>query len=210
MNHAESPNPTAPRSAAEAASTRRSVRRYSDTPVADDTLRTLLTLTGRAPSAHNLQPWRFVVVRDPALKAALGAAAYNQPQVSGAPVVLVLYTDFEDTLAHLDEVVHPGLPADKREATIAMLQKRFGDMPLEVRGTWANAQTNIALGYLLLLAAAEGLDSSPMLGFEADKVKALLDLPAQATITALVAIGYGAEDGFPSHRHAVDRIATFR
>lgn len=210
MNLEHRNTPAFPIAAAEAASTRRSVRRYSDTPVADDALRTLLTLTGRAPSAHNLQPWRFVVVRDPALKAALGAAAYNQPQVSGAPVVLVLYADFEDTLAHLDEVVHPDLPADKREATIAMLQKRFGEMPVEVRGAWANAQANIALGYLLLLAATEGLDSSPMLGFEADKVKTLLELPAQATITALVAIGYGAEEGFPSHRHPVDRIATFR
>jgi hypothetical protein len=41
-------------------------------------------------------------------------------------------------------------------------------------------------------------------------VKQLLGIPAHATITALVAIGRGADDGFRSHRHSVDRVATFR
>jgi len=116
----------------------------------------------------------------------------------------------EDTMAHLDEVVHPDLPSDKRAETLAMLNGSFGSMSEEARGVWANNQSNIALGYLLLIAKAQGLDTSPMLGFEADKVKMVLDIPAHATITALVALGYGAEEGFVSHRHDVERITTFR
>jgi|UniRef100_UPI0037BFD60E nitroreductase len=116
----------------------------------------------------------------------------------------------EDTLAHLGEVVHPDLTADKKAGTISMLQNTFGNMTPEARATWANAQANIALGYLLLIARSEGLDTSPMLGFQADQVKQLLGIPAHATVTALVALGHGADDGFRSHRHSVDRIATFR
>jgi nitroreductase len=198
------------RSAARAAQLRRSVRAYTDQPVSDETVATLLTLAGRAPSAFNLQPWRFVVVRDQGTKAALSAAAYGQKQIVNAPVVIAIYADMEDTMAHLDEIVHPGLPADKRADTIAMLNGSFGSMSVEARATWANAQSNIALGYLLLLAKAEGLDTSPMLGFEAPKVKALLGIPEHATVTALVSLGYGAEEGFVSHRHELDRIATFR
>lgn len=196
-------------SAAEAAAVRRSVRSYSDTPVNDDDIRSLLELTGRAPSAYNLQPWRFIVVRDPALKEQLRAAAYNQGQVSSAPVVIAMYSDMDDVMATLDEVVHPGLDAEKREATIGMLRKTFGGMAPEARHTWGNAQANIALGYLLLLARSEGFDTSPMLGFQADQVKTLLGIPASATVTALVAIGHGAEAGFPSHRHPVERVAIF-
>jgi nitroreductase len=196
--------------AATAAELRRSVRAYTDEPVSDDTLRRLLTLAGRAPSAFNLQPWRFVVVRDPSTKALLSAAAYGQKQVTGAPVVVALYADMEDTLARLGEIVHPGLDDQKRADTIAMLQRNFGGMSPEQRGAWANAQANIALGYLLLLAKSEGLDTSPMLGFEPGKVKQVLGIPEHATVTALVSLGYGAEEGFVSHRHALDAIATFR
>lgn len=200
----------APRlSAAEAALLRHSVRTYRDTPVTDEELRTLLELTGRAPSAFNLQPWRFVVVRDQDTREQLRTAAYGQKQVSEAPVVIAMYADMEDTMANLNEVVHPDLPADKKAGTIAMLQNTFGSMTAEARGVWANAQANIALGYLLLIAKSEGFDTSPMLGFQADQVKSILGIPAHATITALIAIGRGADDGFRSHRHAVDRVATF-
>lgn len=201
--------PEARRTAAEAALTRRSVRAYRDVPVTDEEVRQLLTLTGRAPSAFNLQPWRFIVVRDQATKDKLQAAAYGQKQVGEAPVVLAMYADMEDTMAHLDEVVHPDLPADKKAATIAMLERNFGGMTAEARGVWANTQANIALGYLLLIAESEGFHTSPMLGFDVEATKDILGVPAHATITALVSLGHGAENGFRSHRHEVDRVARF-
>ncbi len=197
-------------SAAEAAIARRSVRSYTDQPVTDEEIRDLLELTGRAPSAFNLQPWRFIVVRDQQVKDDLRAAAFGQKQVSDAPVVIAMYADMEDTMAHLDEVVHPGLDAEKRESTLAMLRNTFGGMTPEARGVWANAQANIALGYLLLIARSEGFATSPMLGFNADTVKQLLGIPAHATVTSLVAIGRGADEGFESHRHTVERVAIFR
>jgi nitroreductase len=120
-----------------------------------------------------------------------------------------MYADMEDTMAHLDEVVHPDLTPDKKAGTIAMLQNTFGGMSAEARGVWANAQANIALGYLLLIAKSEGFDTSPMLGFQADQVKSILGIPAHATITSLVSLGRGADDGFRSHRHSVERVATF-
>lgn len=197
-------------SAAEAAIARRSVRSYTDQPVTDEEIRDLLELTGRAPSAFNLQPWRFIVVRDQQVKDDLRAAAFGQKQVSDAPVVIAMYADMEDTMAHLDEVVHPGLDPEKRESTLAMLRNTFGGMTPEARGVWANAQANIALGYLLLIARSEGFATSPMLGFNADTVKQLLGIPAHATVTSLVAIGHGADEGFESHRHTVERVAIFR
>ncbi len=193
-----------------AALDRRSVRVYSDENVTTDQIEELLELTSRAPSAFNVQPWRFVVVRNPALKQQLSDAAYGQQQVVSAPVVIALYSDMENVLENIEEVVNPAMPADKFESTVAMLKRTFGGMTPEVRATWGNAQTNIALGYLLLLSKTLQLDTSPMLGFDAAKVKDILGLPSSATITALVALGYGAEEGFVSHRHALSRITTFR
>jgi len=107
-------------------------------------------------------------------------------------------------------LVSPALPAEKFADTMAMLKRTFGGMTPEVRVNWGNAQANIAIGYLLLLAKEFGLDTSPRLGFAQDQVKTLLSIPASATITALVALGHGAEEGFVSHRHDVKRIASFR
>jgi nitroreductase len=197
-------------SAAAAARVRRSVRSYSDQPVTDEQVRTLLELTGRAPSAFNAQPWRFVVVRAPALKQQLMSAAYNQKQIGEAPVVIAMYADMEDTMANLEAILNPGLSAEQRASTLAMLRRTWGGLTVEKRAEWGNAQANIALGYLLLLAQSEGLATSPMLGFQADQVKSLLGIPSHATITALVALGHAAADGFPSYRLDPDAIASFR
>lgn len=210
MLTAEHTIPTERLSAADAAMARHSVRSYLDVPVSDNEMHALLERTGRAPSAFNLQPWRFVVVRDQSVKNALKNAAYGQKQVGEAPIVLAMYSDMEDTMANLGEIVHPDLTPDKHAGTITMLEKNFGGMTPEARAHWGNGQANIALGYLLLIAKSEGFDTSPMLGFQPDQVKAILDIPASATITALVALGRGTDDGFRSHRHAVQRTTRFR
>ncbi len=54
---------------------RRSVRFFSDAPVSEGTIRLCIAAAGSAPSGANKQPWRFVAVRDPALKRAIRLAA---------------------------------------------------------------------------------------------------------------------------------------
>lgn len=191
----------------EAAEQRRSVRVYAPEPVAPEDLDEILRLARLAPSAFNLQPWRFVVVRTPEVKARLAAAAYEQRQVHAAPAVIVLYTDVADALAGVDEVLHPGMDAAKRAAARDGILKSFARHGVAEREQWGAEQGNIALGYLLLAAEAHGYQTSTMLGFDPAAVKELLGLPAHVRIPALVAIGRGAEEGFPHHRHPVARIA---
>src|SRR5688500_9457652 len=76
-----------------AAETRRSIRKYKPEPISTEDLTELIRLTSLAPSSRNIQPWRFLIVRSPELKAELQAAAYNQSQVTSAPAVIVLYSD---------------------------------------------------------------------------------------------------------------------
>jgi nitroreductase len=197
-------------SAAEAAESRRSVRKFTGEPLGDAELRELVRLAGRAPSAFNGQPWRFGVVTDADLKARLREAAYGQPQVTAAPAVIVLYSDMHDALATVDEAIHPDVQGEKREAQKQGLLASFSQKSDEEREAWGAQQTNIALGYLLLVAESMGLGTSPMLGFQPAKVKEVLGLPTHAQIPALVALGYPAEEGFRSHRHAVERVAEFR
>jgi nitroreductase len=196
--------------AAEAADRRRSVRQYDSTAILESDLRELLRLAGRAPSAFNVQPWRFVVVRDPALKAELSAAAYGQQQILRAPATIVIYSDMQSALERMPESMHPEMPQDKRDAGVESFRGQFANQSVEERENWGNAQSNIALGYLLLLAESMGLATSPMLGFEPEKVKALLGLPEHVRIPALISIGYAAEEGFPPHRLPSETLVDFR
>lgn len=191
----------------EAAQARRSIRKYEPTPIPRADLLEILRVTGLAPSPWNLQPWRFVIVEDVAIKTQLQAAAYGQPQIASAPAVIVMYSDMTGTLETVEETIHPGMPDHAKIA--ADMRATFGGMSDNDRHAWGFAESNIALGYLLLTAQAHGYSTSPMLGFMPDKVKELLNLPADSRIPALVAIGVGAEAGFPHHRHSVERVARF-
>ena len=191
----------------EAAEQRRSIREYSPEPVAREDLDEILRVASLAPSAFNLQPWRFVVVETPEVRDALARAAFNQRQVRSAPAVIVLYTDMKDALEHVDEVLHPGMDAVQRASAREGVLRPFAAKTEAEREAWGAEQGNIALGYLLLAAEAHGCQTSPMAGFDADAVRRVLGLPAHVRIPAIVAIGRGAEAGFPHHRHPLERIA---
>lgn len=191
----------------DAAVQRRSIRAFEPQPIPREDLDGILDVVRLAPSAFNVQPWRFVVVETPELKAQLAAAAYNQRQVHSAPAVIVLYSDMQDALATIDETIHPGMDAVQRATTRQTILGSFQAQSEEQREAWGAAQAHIALGYLLLAAEAHGYQSSPMAGFDAEAVKRLLNLPENARVPALVAIGHGTEEGFAHHRHALERIA---
>lgn len=68
--------------------TRRSVRHYADKPIEEEKLHLVLEAGRLAPSAHNLQDWRFIVVRDPEMKRQLASAANAQRFVGEAAAVI--------------------------------------------------------------------------------------------------------------------------
>jgi nitroreductase len=195
---------------ATAAAARRSVRLYKQEPIPREDLDRIFETVRLAPSAFNVQPWRFVVVTEPRLKAALGAAANGQKQVAGAPAVIVLYTDMKDVLDNVDDIMHPGVPADKRAAGAAGFRASWATKSDAEREQWGAGQGYIALGYLLLAASSLGYATSAMLGFDPAKVKEILALPQHAAIPAMIAIGRGDEEGFTHHRHPVERLVTYR
>lgn len=206
MNNAEALQTMTVTDAAEA---RRSIRTYEQTPIPREHLNEILRVTGLAPSPWNLQPWRFVIVEDATTKSRLQDAAFGQKQVGGAPAVIVMYSDMTDAIDTVEETVHPGMAGPAGDKAAADIRATFAAYTEADKAAWGFAEANIALGYLLLTAQSLGYSTSPMLGFSPEKVKALLGLPADARIPALIAIGIGTEPGFPHHRHPLERIARF-
>lgn len=194
----------------EAIETRRSIRKFVQEPLPQDDLREILRLASLAPSAWNAQTWRFVVVQDPALKEQLKDAAYGQSQVTSAPAVIVVYSDMENTLETVEETAHPGMGEAGAAGQRATFDRVFGAQDVAQRGQWGLAQANIAFGFLMLAARGLGYDSVPMLGFEPDKVRELLGLPQHVQFAGILPIGKRAEEGYPHHRHSLERVVTWR
>lgn len=77
--------------------TRRTIRKYSERKVSDELLNRLLTEASRTQTMGNLQLYSVVVTRSDEMKARLAPAHFNQPMVTGAPVVLTICADFNRT-----------------------------------------------------------------------------------------------------------------
>lgn len=195
---------------AEAAAKRRSIRAFGPEPIPREELEAIFDVTRLAPSAWNLQPWRFVVVEDAARKAQLAEAAFNQRQVSSAPAVIGIYTDMRDTLDHVDRIIHPASTDEERARARRSIERAFDKKTGDEREAWAARQGYIALGYLLLAAAERGYDTSPMLGFDHARAQSVLGAPAHAQVIALVAIGKGNEEGRPHHRLPAGDVISYR
>jgi len=87
---------------------RRATDSFAPEPISDGDLEEILRAGLEAPSSYNLQPWRFVVVRDPQQRRKLRAAAMDQQKVEEAPVVIVACGDILGWRKDLEEVIRLG------------------------------------------------------------------------------------------------------
>jgi coenzyme F420-0:L-glutamate ligase / coenzyme F420-1:gamma-L-glutamate ligase len=186
---------------------RRSVRRYAPTPVSDEVVQRLLWAAICAPSAHNSQPWRFAVLRNPAAKERLARAmgerlradrtrdgdpsaaiegdiARSFARITGAPLVVVVCLTMESADIYPDE------------------RRRRAEHQMAVQGT-AMAIQNIQLA-----AHAAGLGSSIMCAplFCPDIVCELCGIPVHWEPQALITAGYPANAGKPFRRRALEDL----
>ena len=167
-------------------------------PAAD--LEELLDVLRLSPSSYGIQPWTFLVVTDPAKRAELRKAAWDQAQVTDASHLIVLCA--KTTLSKEDIDAYITDTASTRGVSEESL-KPFHDMmmgslsrqtPEGITG-WNQKQVYIALGMLLSAAAQKKIDSCPMEGFDATAFDNILGLSAQGlTATVLCPVGYRAAD----------------
>ncbi len=153
------------------------------------------------PSSYGLQPWKFLVVTSPDLKAKLQPLSWNQAQVSECSHYVVFTIKKNLTAEHVDHFV--ARTAEVRQAepeSLAGYRKVmvsdviYGARSLSVN-EWATRQTYIALGNFMTCAALLGVDACPMEGIEPANYDKVLGLPEKgyATVVACAA-GYRAED----------------
>lgn len=147
--------------------TRSSVRDYTDDPVSDSEVLSMLDAAGTAPSAGNLEAWDVVVVRDREVREALAAAAYGQLHVEEAPVLFVVGANYVRSIS------------------------RYGDRGI----LYALQDATIACTYMMLTAHALRLHTCWVGAIDEEEVKEVLALPAHVRPVAILCVGRGHPPG---------------
>lgn len=185
---------------------RRSIRRFKPDPVPEAVIERLLTAATFAPSAHNLQPWRFVVIRSPQAKIHLGEALTAQMRLDMRTA--------GSTEAEIDDRVQRSMRR-LREAPVVILLCRDKtavnmDAPEE---TIMGIQSVAMAGLQILLAAhAEGLGANwicwPLYAQQATRLA--LSLPDTWEPEGMIFVGYPAEEPKEKHLRPLNEMVIFR
>jgi nitroreductase len=194
---------------------RRATPSFDGTPVPEEDLKKILQAGLEAPSGYNLQPWRFVVVRDPEARKRLRAAAMGQPKVEEAPVVIVACGDPAGWQGgDMEEMLRLAeLNEDTRNVIRQNLNNFLGGQAGDKGGVtpdfglWVNRHTMIALTTMMWMAETLGYDTAPMEGFSESAVRQTLGIPDRVRVVALLAVGHLKGPDKPyGKRFAMDRV----
>jgi nitroreductase len=176
---------------------RRSTSRFHrGRPVPKLLLGEVLKLATLAPSSFNLQPWRFIVVRDEKYRQKLRACGVYQPKLSEAPVVVIVLGYHHPNRSHLDAmlaiqeqsgIITSDQAAEWRSRAQQAMQRVVN------RALWATRFSMLAAATMMLAAESLGLSSALMEGFDPLAVRSAFGIPDDHTVCCLVALGHAAE-----------------
>jgi nitroreductase len=192
---------------------RRSIRDYTQEPVSDEALDLILEMGRQAPSGEDAQPWRFIIVKDPAARKQLGAIAGGG---SGRRFTAEFVTQkMQERFANLkdeakkkaafEKLTSGSVSAFLAEAPVNIIvcgKKHVWDMPYDV---------SAAIENMLLMVAALGLGAcwviAPCIDVrDEERVKALFDIPEGYKAVSIIALGHPVRPHRPRPRLPIHEL----
>jgi len=191
---------------------RKSVRKYhSNREIPRDVLNNILLYAGKAPSAWNLQHWKFLVVEKQENKEKLLPIAYHQQQVVDCSAVVIVLGDKEadqNGEKVYGELVRNGLMSEEiKERLVGQIKQAY--QSVENIGEHEGIRNaSFAAMQLMLAAKAYGIDSCPMGGFHADQLRKELNIPDRYVPVLMITLGYGKEAPHHSFRFPLEDVVV--
>jgi len=142
---------------------RRSTRAFTNEPVSDKEVEKLIDAARCAPSAGNIQPWEFIVIRDPKIKKRIAQAALDQTFIEEAPVVIIVC------------------------ASTSRSSRGYGSRGMNL---YCLQDTAAATQNILLAAHALGLATCWVGAFREDETQKVVNLPNDIRPVAIIPVGH--------------------
>ncbi len=150
----------------EAIKNRRSIRAYRPDTIPEEDLKKILEAATLAPSAGNLQPWEFIIIRNSDRRRRIAKAAYGQTFIAEAPVVIVVCANLDRTAWRYG----------RRGETLYCIQ-----------------DTAAAIMNMMLAAYALGYGTCWVGAFDEEKVSRIIEAPDRVRPVAIIPLGVPAE-----------------
>ena len=173
----------------------------SSKKISKDNLDYLKEAISLIPSSYGLQPYKVLVIENPAIREKLREAAWGQAQLSEASQIFLFCNFTAMEPEKIDEFLNRGAAINNYDPATTkgygdMMKGQMAGMTSEQMINWTSKQTYIALGSLLAAASEQKIDSCPMEGFDKAKFDEILGLKEKGlTASVLGAVGYrSAED----------------
>jgi nitroreductase len=161
---------------------RRSIRTFKSDDVSPEIIEKLIDAATWAPSAGNIQPWEFIIVRESKIKKSLTQAALDQSSIEEAPVVIVVCAN--------ENRSSQGYGA--RGKTLYCIQ-----------------DTAAAIQNLLLFAYSIGLGTCWVGAFRENEAREILKIPSGIRPVAMIPVGYAAEAPLSQKRRPINLIVHY-
>lgn len=165
--------------------------------ITSENMHAILEAGRKSPSSFGMEPWKFLVITNEALRAKLRPVCWDQPQITTCSHLVIVLAAIENV------TIESGIPA-KRFARRAMPQEKQ-DFYLNLYANhlketlscdkniyaWTARQCYIASANMMTAAATMGIDSCPIEGFEKEKVEAILELDtSKYQVAMIIPFGY--------------------
>jgi nitroreductase len=183
--------------------------------VDEEDIHTILEAARLSPSPFGIEPWKFLVIQNPELRAKVG----KQPKMTEAShlIVITYRTDVVENITR--ERIERTAKIQNQKATEldglkksieSSIQKKYTDGNLE---SWIRSQSYIPLGIMIETASLLGIDNGPMEGFDPQTVDEVLGLKEKNLKSlTMLALGYRGEDPTalrPKVRRSFDEVIEF-
>ncbi|MFD0704453.1 nitroreductase family protein [Alloscardovia venturai] len=196
---------------------RHSVKKYDpQVKISREEILDMLNEAVTAPSAFNLQPWKFVVVDTDEGKAKIhDYVQLNAQKTDTASATIFIFNDLE-AAQHTDSIYEQAvteghMPQEVAQQVTSYIHNVIDPIPAERMAYISRVDTGLVAMQLMTVAREHGYDTNPMTGFDWAKMPEVLGIDPQRYSSALMmTIGKAAEEPHTSPRIPAENITDFR
>lgn len=191
---------------------RHATKSFNDKEVDIKDIRTAIEIAQLAPSAHNMQPWKFVIVKERKDELSKHMYGANHDQGQSAQYVIALFTD-TDMEKRARKVGRLGVNHMSEEEVgkfINVYPKQFATYSEQQISDYLALNAGIVAMNLVLALTDQGIASNILLGFNKSGINEVLDIDKRFRPELLITVGYSDEKPEASYRLPVDEIIEIR
>lgn len=190
---------------------RHAVKQFKDEKIPTVDVKQIITTACLAPSAHNIQPWHFVIVESDERREALltEVKGQNIAQIKGAGALIALFSD-TDLAQRSREIAHD-MQGELPDAMLDRFSNRypamFEDYSAEYTSRYLSLNAGIVVMNLVFAIKDFGYESNIVQGFErTDKINDILGVAKRYRPELLIPLGKSETEGQPSPRLSQERM----